>query len=308
MATAEAPVSAVAKDAQVQAPEFVEVYDEPLHPTVFENEYVRVLKVDCPMNQDTMYHRHSQDSFFLFFRTAQIRNEVVGKEPFEVELEAGSFYWGDHLANPIIHKICVGNRKLDCMDIEIKVDRPRPASLSPALPRTSQRDLCFENDVLRAYRVKLAPGECISSVFDAEGGDGSMVPVPFGYLAVAMTIAKLSSGEVKPGDRWWCGKSSGDIRAGDAGTTADGAWSNVGEEEVEAARVRKSMHRVTKRLHPAFVRVHITAVRIATLCCGDEGKHHTTRCTGTAGSNTYSVHKGEQRRGREQKQRGEGRS
>ncbi|CAM9454767.1 unnamed protein product [Ectocarpus sp. 12 AP-2014] len=242
MATAEAPVSAVAKDAQVQAPEFVEVYDEPLHPTVFENEYVRVLKVDCPMNQDTMYHRHSQDSFFLFFRTAQIRNEVVGKEPFEVELEAGSFYWGDHLANPIIHKarrataataICVGNRKLDCMDIEIKVDRPRPASLSPALPRTSQRDLCFENDVLRAYRVKLAPGECISSVFDAEGGDGSMVPVPFGYLAVAMTIAKLSSGEVKPGDRWWCGKSSGDIRAGDAGTTADGAWSNVGEEEVE---------------------------------------------------------------------------
>lgn len=73
MATAETPISAVAKDAQVQAPEFVEVYDEPLHPTVFENEYVRVLKVDCPMNQDTMFHRHSQDSFFLFFRSAQVR-------------------------------------------------------------------------------------------------------------------------------------------------------------------------------------------------------------------------------------------
>lgn len=72
MATAEAPISVVGKDAQVQAPQFVEVYDEPLHPTVFENDYVRVLKVDCPMNQDTMYHRHSQDSFFLFFRTAQV--------------------------------------------------------------------------------------------------------------------------------------------------------------------------------------------------------------------------------------------
>lgn len=35
----------------------------------------------------------------------QIRNEVVGKEPFEVELEAGSFYWGDHLAFPIVHKV-----------------------------------------------------------------------------------------------------------------------------------------------------------------------------------------------------------
>ncbi|CAM9309493.1 unnamed protein product [Ectocarpus fasciculatus] len=243
MATAEAPISAVAKDARVQAPEFVEVYDEPLHPTVFENEYVRVLKVDCPMNQDTMYHRHSEDSFFLFFKSAQIRNEVVGKEPFEVELEAGSFYWGDHLANPIIHKarraraataICVGNRKLDCMDIEIKEDRPRPASLNPALPSTSQRNLCFENGVLRAYRVKLAPGECIGSVFDTGGGDGS---VPFGYLAVAMNAAKLSSGGVKPGDSWWCCKASGDVSAGDATATgtdgADGAWSNVGEEEVE---------------------------------------------------------------------------
>lgn len=53
--------------------EYVEVYDEPLHPTVFENDHVRVLKVDCPSNQDTMLHRHSQDSFFLFFRTAQVQ-------------------------------------------------------------------------------------------------------------------------------------------------------------------------------------------------------------------------------------------
>lgn len=35
----------------------------------------------------------------------QIRNEVVGKEPFDADLQAGSFYWGDHLANPIIHKV-----------------------------------------------------------------------------------------------------------------------------------------------------------------------------------------------------------
>lgn len=69
MATAEAPARAV--DAPVTL-EYVEVYDEPLHPTVFENDYVRVLKVDCPSNQDTMLHRHSQDSFFLFFRTAQV--------------------------------------------------------------------------------------------------------------------------------------------------------------------------------------------------------------------------------------------
>eukprot|EP00903_Cladosiphon_okamuranus_P018937 g17416.t2 len=175
MATAQAP-PARAADAPA-ALEYVEVYDEPLHPTVFQNEYVRVLKVDCPCNQDTMLHRHSQDSFFLFFRTAQVRNEVVGKEPFEVELQAGSFYWGDHLANPIVHKICVGKHNLDCMDVEIKADRPKPASLDPALPNDGpKRDLCFQNDVLRAYRVKLAPGESIDGALTActdEGEEGS---------------------------------------------------------------------------------------------------------------------------------------
>lgn len=54
-------------------PEYVEVYDEPLHKTVLENDHVRVIKVDCPAETDTMYHRHSQNSFFLFFKDVQVR-------------------------------------------------------------------------------------------------------------------------------------------------------------------------------------------------------------------------------------------
>lgn len=54
-------------------PNYVEVYDEPLHPTVLENDYVKVMKVDCPAETDTMYHRHAQHSFFLFFKHAQVR-------------------------------------------------------------------------------------------------------------------------------------------------------------------------------------------------------------------------------------------
>lgn len=71
MATAEATARDVGPKL-VEADSYVEVYDEPLHPTVFENEYVRVLKVDCAAETETLFHRHSQDSFFLFFRTAQV--------------------------------------------------------------------------------------------------------------------------------------------------------------------------------------------------------------------------------------------
>lgn len=128
-------------------------------------------------------------------------------------------------------QICVGKHNLDCMDVEFKADRPKPTSLGPALTNdTPKRDLCFENDVLRAYRVKLAPGESIHSalaaaVESAEGSESKQlltgVQVGFAYLAVALKGARLSSGEVKAGDNWWCG---GEV---------EDAWSNVGEEEVE---------------------------------------------------------------------------
>ena len=113
------------------------------------------------------------------------------------------------------------------MDVEIKADRPKPASLGPALPNeASKRDLCFENDVLRAYRVKLGAGESVAEVLAAEerkteGEGGGSKGVAFAYLAVAMKSARLSRGEVKPGDNWWCGAG------------AENSWSNVGEHGVE---------------------------------------------------------------------------
>ncbi len=115
------------------------------------------------------------------------------------------------------------------MDVEFKADRPRPVSLPPALPNEgSKRDLCFENVVLRAYRVKLAAGESARGVLAVEveeggqgGGGGGSKGEGFAYLAVAMESARLSRGEVKAGDNWWCGAGGED------------SWSNVGEREVE---------------------------------------------------------------------------
>ncbi|CAM9217391.1 unnamed protein product [Scytosiphon promiscuus] len=233
MATADAGTTA--RSLEVSSEEYVEVYDEPMHPTVLENEFVRVLKVNCPSHQDTMLHRHSQDSFFLFFRNAKIRNEVVGKDPFEAELQAGSFYWGDHMANPIIHKVCVGRHDLDCMDVEIKADRPRPTrNIGPALPDTSKRHLSFENDVLRAYRATLLPGDNIDDIFAHHGGaDGEKrAGGDLNCLAVAMKSAKLSRGNIQAGDSWWCDGISEDVSAADGGDAHGGkSWSNVGDQE-----------------------------------------------------------------------------
>lgn len=113
------------------------------------------------------------------------------------------------------------------MDVEFKADRPKPTRLDPALPNDApKRDLCFENDVLRAYRVMLAPGEGIDVALAVEGekGKGSESKesgVGFAYLAVALRSAKLSRGEVQAGGNWWCG---GGVEV---------TWSNAGEQEAE---------------------------------------------------------------------------
>lgn len=56
---------------------YVEVYDEPFHPTVLNNDYVRVLQAGCPANHETMFHRHSQDGFYIFFESTQVRTAII---------------------------------------------------------------------------------------------------------------------------------------------------------------------------------------------------------------------------------------
>lgn len=94
-------------------------------------------------------------------------------------------------------QVCVGKCDLDCMDVEIKADRPKAPHLSPVLVNTASREMCFENDVLRVYRIKIAHG----NKFNAPDEDGSTASFP--CLVVTMCDAKLSRGNVAAGMVWW---------------------------------------------------------------------------------------------------------
>lgn len=118
-------------------------------------------------------------------------------------------------------QVCVGNRKLNCMDIEFKADRPKSASPFLPLASTASSELCLENDVMRAYRVTVAPGQDIYGTLAAEEGLASGCP----YLIVVMRDAKKLSGAVlTAGDTWWRDGTSGDgVRDEDNFTCEDGA-------------------------------------------------------------------------------------
>lgn len=92
------------------------------------------------------------------------------------------------------------------MDIEFEADRPKSASAFLPLASTASRELCLENDVMRAYRVTVAPGEDVYSTLKAEEGGAEGSP----YLIVVMRDAKkLSGGVVTAGDTCWRDGTSG---------------------------------------------------------------------------------------------------
>jgi quercetin dioxygenase-like cupin family protein len=67
--------------AQQTPPTEVPVENEPHHHLVFENEYVRVFKVEVPPHQETLVHRHKRDYVVVTIGDAEVTNAIVGKEP-----------------------------------------------------------------------------------------------------------------------------------------------------------------------------------------------------------------------------------
>jgi hypothetical protein len=59
----------------------VPVENEPHHHLVFENEYVRVFKVEVAPHEATLVHRHKRDYVVVTIGDTEVTNAVVGKEP-----------------------------------------------------------------------------------------------------------------------------------------------------------------------------------------------------------------------------------
>jgi quercetin dioxygenase-like cupin family protein len=67
----------------------VEITNEGHHHLAFENEYIRVFKVEVAPQDSTLMHRHGHDYVFVILGAAQVSNEVKGKPPAELKLQDG---------------------------------------------------------------------------------------------------------------------------------------------------------------------------------------------------------------------------
>ncbi|MFN0090415.1 MAG: hypothetical protein ACKVWR_09160 [Acidimicrobiales bacterium] len=198
---------------------WVEVRDEPRHRRRFENELVRVYDVLIPPGDTTLYHRHTEDTFYVAVNEATVRDRTWGEaEARTGTAPAGSLLCRPHRARPLIHQVHnLGDAAMRLIGAEIKAAPPVSAGEALAAPG---HELRLERERLRAYELALGPGESTGPV-----------EYRFASLTVLLTVASVAVRQggaertmvYAPGDVIW------------APGPQELTITNVGEEALRAA-------------------------------------------------------------------------
>ncbi|HYN27348.1 MAG TPA: hypothetical protein VES94_03540, partial [Burkholderiales bacterium] len=64
--------------------------EEPRHVVKLENEWVRIIDVEIPEGEQTLYHTHSLDYPYVLVTSVTLYNQIHGQEPMDMKMQAGS--------------------------------------------------------------------------------------------------------------------------------------------------------------------------------------------------------------------------
>src|SRR5713101_4623654 len=68
----------------------VALTSEPHHHFAFENEYVKVFKVEVPSHEATLLHQHDRDYLYITLGDAEVTSAIPGKPEAHLKLTDGS--------------------------------------------------------------------------------------------------------------------------------------------------------------------------------------------------------------------------
>jgi quercetin dioxygenase-like cupin family protein len=138
-----------------QAP--VEITSEPSHHLEFQNEFVRVFKVEIPAHGSTLLHSHTHDYFVVALAPANAISEVQGKPPAPIRMAAGEVRFSSGNFIHIVRN--QADAPFPNVDIEIlkptsyKWDEERGVSVLEG----GTHEIFFVKDGVRASETDLQP-------------------------------------------------------------------------------------------------------------------------------------------------------
>jgi mannose-6-phosphate isomerase-like protein (cupin superfamily) len=147
----------------------VEITGEGHHHLAFENEFVRVFRVEVAPKEATLMHRHRHDYLFVTLGDSDVSNEVEGKTPVELKLKDGEtrFTPGNfaHVARNL------AGTPFRNVTIELMEDEKARTSPPPKWDEErglhvlngGTQEILFAKDGARVSEIELQPGGAIPS-------------------------------------------------------------------------------------------------------------------------------------------------
>ncbi len=174
----------------------VPVENEPVHKTVFKNEYVQAFRVMVEPGKATLMHTHSHDDAAVRLSTAVIAMDIPGQPVGPREyVRPGLISTRDNEARPYTHRVHnVGTTVFDVIDLQVLKRPPGPAVPAIAVPAA-------ENARMRVYRYELAPGA--SSVQHSHARPYMLIAATDVELLMTAPGGASSEHPVKAGDMHW---------------------------------------------------------------------------------------------------------
>ena len=157
--------------AQQTSPASVDVGEEPKHHLVFKNEYVRAFEVTVPVGTETLIHRHTKPYIYVSIGDADVRNEVVGKDPATIHPKDGEVRF---VQGGFAHK-AVNVGKTDFRNVTVELLKADSADSKPA-------------DVARQQLTECSGSNCSENVW-----------FPGGHATTVSTVAGIGMG-FRPGE------------------------------------------------------------------------------------------------------------
>src|SRR5262245_12718717 len=139
-------------------PTVVPVTRAAFHLFTFQNENMSLENVTLPPGASTGYHSHDQDLVFVVSAGAKIKNQVLGKEPVELEFKRGEVRFAAYTKTPGAHQIINIEKDSTMRLLAVGIVYPEPGRYTVST-RPAKYEVALDNDRVRAWRIKLNPNE-----------------------------------------------------------------------------------------------------------------------------------------------------
>ncbi len=132
---------------------------EPRHVPKLVNDWVRLVDVEIPEGEQTLYHRHSLDYPYVLVTSVTLFNQIYGQDPKDVKMEAGFIgYYNAASKGAYTHRF-INRGPGTFRAIGIELLKPADAGAAkPPLPALAGAETALDNERVGAYRIRLAPG------------------------------------------------------------------------------------------------------------------------------------------------------